>query len=326
MTRSRVGSEFCNGVLGRDMVLDTSRNEHDLTDDLRECSVTFIYPSLLNHIDVARLARFPKGNLGKPGIDMVDSLRTSVLVTEAERLAGGGRALARNVARAWNLSVDSAERVLRALRSGKQALSASKGKGLIKCHPELREIWDWPWDALHARHLKQRTCFHVAADKNGFWVHLVGWRKALLARSVTDLLISTERLLASLGPVLRHPAVRPKAIEFLDVVDRLLDLMPAELLPLDLTLGLSRVRLMDRDEANKLRSFLGANERTLARRWRHFSLAACVIVLPKRGCSQTVGTTLFPWGFLPESRRRALLDQERNEHIDFFSRLRHIGQ
>lgn len=213
----------------------------------------FACPRWATELDARCFVRLPSAAKGRPGHDLVDALRGHVFATAAQDCAGDSRRLTRAASLAWCLDLETVEKQLKSYRKGRRAPSLTKQSRLAAAFPPLVSLASWPWPLLYFRRisvaerteLKRCQEFDVLAaqpsapdvDAQGFWLALGAFRRSLEQRSLPLVADCANALVRSAPSIVAHPYIRKRALEFVDLLCRLLHATPTVLFRSSLDLG-----------------------------------------------------------------------------------------
>ena len=285
----------------------------------------YVYSPILKHVRISDIVRFTPRAAGQPRRDLADVLASKVILDSAMELSCTDD-FATKAAHAWSVQRSSACRELAEYKSGIRRVSRER-IALLRLGAKMDWIVSMPWEALHPRVISALQS-SVPGIRNGddtcpirnFWWALCEWRRALGAERVETLLRRTDDLLSAIGPMARSHIMKSYTIEFIDVVDRVLDVLPAQLLPLSLTFSIGRTALFDDEEAKRLLSARGIKPSRVSRRWRHLRWSRSLFIPLHTIKHRSDMNVVAPWHFMDAKLRESMLAQSRNEHIDFAMR------
>lgn len=281
-----------------------------------------VYSPLLEHVAISDLVRYPRRSSGQPKRDLADVLSTR-LILDAARKEFGGELICR-AAKAWSVHGGSAAREIAKYSEGVRGISKER-VALLRPSKGLGAIVKLPWEPLHPWRLSAYPVYEDTAesgvDAKQFWWSLCGWRRSLEGRQVRTLLEWTENLLAHIAPMARSSMMRSYTVEFIDVIDRLLDLLPAEILPLWISVDPRSIGLFEQEEGLSLLSDRGLKPQRIIGRWRHLRWLQSRY-LPRRQLAIGVSREpVEPWYFMRAATRETVMSRPRNKHIDLADRV-----
>ena len=194
------------------------------------------YPKALVGLDLRPQIRFTSAPGYRPPIDHAHRLRSYVVGAELMRRKGLDRDFPRVQAEAWGTDRNAAARMVRIYCAGAGSVTEAKRFGLRKCSPIAWEIASMPWDLLVPREevdlkigvkVPEASCW---TESYVFWNSLHMFRIALRSGCVEPIARSARVMLEAIPLMLEIPLVRSVAIEFVDLVHRLICVLPNSLL------------------------------------------------------------------------------------------------
>ena len=218
------------------------------------------YPISMIGLDVRPQIRYEQAPGHRPPVDMVQRLRSHLVGAELLRLNAIDTKFCNSLADHWGIDKKAAMRMARLYQSGAGSVTGTKLQGLKLSAPGAWEIASMPWDLLIPREsaalegMSEKARLSGWSSYGDFWEAVYRLRVALRVGDIDPIARSARAMLEALPFILSVPMVRKVAVEFVDLVHRLIYVLPHPLLKGSVRTDMLLKELLTRGEVLALMS------------------------------------------------------------------------
>lgn len=193
-------------------------------------------PRWIDGLDLSSAVHLPKIAVSAGRYDLADVLATFLLAQALAGLGSGLTHVVSSVAEDLSVAPESVTRQMRRLMSGEHYPSLRYRLAIARACPSVAPIAAAPWSAMYFKPLAKIP--DVTSDtfapyvssaglgKCSFWFSLCALRRAMHAGNGRGMLHYARESLDALPDFVANELIRHRAVEFVDLVNRILHALP----------------------------------------------------------------------------------------------------